>query len=181
MNWLIEFFILIIVGVLGIFAIRIPLMIISPFHNDIIGNMYFHMTIEFVVFGVFLFQAGRVIRKNLSIPAKKSLSKNKNKIIFPLFVIMIFGILLPTGYIIDDIRYGSCSILSTDQTGSGGGSYNLLSSEQECKQDCVLSSNFRVSTDRTIQCNFDGLGYSWSENPDRYNMIDEDYGDSYEN
>ena len=56
----------------------------------------------------------------------------------------VFGTLLPAGYIADDIRYGQCIILTTGQTG-GGGSYNLFSSEQSCRQGCVISGNVGVS------------------------------------
>ena len=173
MNWLSEFFILIIVGVVGMFAIRIPLMLFSPFQGDTVSNMYFQMLIGFAVFAVFLFQAGRVVRKNISAPARKSLQKNKKMIILPLIGIAVFAILLPAGYIADDIRYGQCIILTTGETG-GGGSYNLFSSEQSCRHGCVLSGNVGVSTDRTVHCNFDGLGYSWSATADRYSTIDED-------
>ena len=155
------------------FAIRIPLMLFSPFQGDTVGNMYFQMLISFAVFAVFLFQAGRVIRKNLSAPARESLHENKKTIILPLIGMAVFGILLPAGYITDDIRYGQCIILTTGQTG-GGGSYNLFSSEQSCRQGCVISGNVGVSTDRTVQCNFDGLGYSWSATADRYSTINED-------
>jgi len=173
MNWLSEFFVLIIIGVAGMFAIRIPLMLFSPFQGDTVSNMYFQMLMGFAVFAVFLFQAGRVVRKNISAPARESLYKNKKMIILPLIGIATFGMLFPAGYIADDIRYGQCIILTTGKTG-GGGSYNLFSSEQSCRQGCVLSGNVGVSTDRTVQCNFDGLGYSWSATADRYSTINED-------
>ena len=173
MNWLSEFFVLVIVGVVGIFAIRIPLLMVSPFRGDVVGDMYFQTLISFAVFGVFLLQAGRVVRKNMSAPARESLHKNKKIIILLLIGMAVFGMLLPAGYIADDIRYGQCIILTSDKMG-GGGSYNLFSSEQSCRQGCILSGNVGVSTDRTVQCNFDGLGYSWSVTADSYSTIDKD-------
>ena len=106
MNWLSEFFVLIIIGVAGMFAIRIPLMLFSPCQGDTVSNMYFQMLIGFAVFAVFLFQVGRVVRKNISTPTRESLHKNKKMIILPLIGIAIFGMLFPAGYIADDIRYG---------------------------------------------------------------------------
>ena len=174
MNWLAEFFVLVIVGTVGMFAIRILLLMVSPFRGDVIVDMYFQTLVSFAVFGVFLFQAGRVVRKNMSAPARESLHKNKKMIILPLIGIAIFGVLLPSGYITDDIRYGQCIILTSGQMG-GGGSYSLFSSEQSCRQGCILSGNVGVSADRTVQCNFDGLGYSWNATADSYNTIDKDF------
>ena len=173
MNWLVEFFVLIGAGVIGMFAIRIPLLIVSPFQGNVVGNMYFQILVGFAVFAVFLFQAGRVVRKNISSPAREILHKNKKKVLLPLLGLAVFGILLPAGYITDDIRYGQCSILTTGQMGSGV-SYSLFSSEQSCRQGCIISGNVGVSTDRTVQCNFDGLGYSWSATADSYSTIDKD-------
>lgn len=173
MNWLAEFLVLIIVGLVGMIAIRIPLVMFSSFQNNHVGNMYLQIFVGFAVFGVFLFQAIRVVRKNLSEPFKQSLVKNKQKIIPLVIGLAIFSILFPAGYIIDDVRYGQCFI-TTSGTMTGGSSYNLLSLEQDCKQGCVLSGKIGVSTDRTVQCIFNGLGYSWSATADSYSTIDED-------
>ena len=79
MNWLFEFFILIIVGVAGMFAIRIPLMMFSPFQGDTVSNMYFQMLVSFAVFAVFLFQAGRVVRKEPFCTVQENLYTNTRR------------------------------------------------------------------------------------------------------
>lgn len=171
MNWLAECFMLLTVGVLGTFAIKIPLLMISPF-DDFLDDMYFDSFVMFVVFAVFLFQMGRVVRKNTSDSVKKSLEKKKKFIVLPLLGVMIFSGLLFSGYITDDIRYGSC-IITSGGDGTFGGSYSIFDSEQECREDCILSGHMEASGKRIVQCNFSGLGYTWNAASDRDGIIDE--------
>lgn len=171
MNWLAECFMLITVGVMGTFAIKIPLLIISPF-DDFLDDLYFQSFVMFAVFAVFLFQMGRVVRKNTSDSVKKSLEKKKKFIVLPLLGVMIFSGLLFSGYITDDVRYGSCIITSGDE-GTRGGSYSILDSEQECREDCALSGHMEAAGKITVQCNFNGLGYTWNAAADRDGIINE--------